>query len=179
MDVSPRDDLYAVLGVRPDASGDAIRRAYRDLARRLHPDVNAGAGDAFKRVSRAYGVLGDTARRSDYDRTRTTLLRPAGPAPVRRAPGPTGDVGHVRPRERPAAGDRPAPERAADEWRALAWVGRWIAAAVVGTVLLIACVAFAVRGGDGTAASPGPSMNTFCQTPDGWVDCRALDPPLP
>ncbi len=60
-------DLYAVLGVAPDASADDLKRAYRRLARQHHPD--AGGDEAvFKEVSRAYEVLGDPERRARYDR---------------------------------------------------------------------------------------------------------------
>jgi curved DNA-binding protein len=67
---SEREDLYAVLGVARDADDDAIRTAYRKLARELHPDVNpddSAAEDRFKRVSEAYSVLSDADKRSAYD----------------------------------------------------------------------------------------------------------------
>jgi len=63
-------DLYSVLGVARDADADEIRKAYRKLARRHHPDVNPGddaAEDAFKAVSEANAVLSDEGRRRDYD----------------------------------------------------------------------------------------------------------------
>ena len=55
-------DLYAVLGVSPGASTAEIRQAYRDLARRLHPDLHPGGEDAFRQVSGAYEVLGSETR---------------------------------------------------------------------------------------------------------------------
>ncbi len=63
-------DYYEVLGVSPDAGADEIRRAYRQLARRYHPDISGDErGGAFLEVSRAYEVLRDADRRRAYDRT--------------------------------------------------------------------------------------------------------------
>lgn len=65
------DDPYAVLGLSRTATDDDIRRAFRRLAKELHPDVNptnAEAVERFKRVSAAYELLGDPARRQAYDR---------------------------------------------------------------------------------------------------------------
>ena len=63
-------DYYAVLGVPRDADQDAIRRAYRKLARRHHPDVNSDsdAEERFKELGEAYEVLSDPEKRERYDR---------------------------------------------------------------------------------------------------------------
>ncbi len=63
-------DHYQVLGVQRDASADAIRKAYRGLAREYHPDVNksADASTRFAEVQEAYDVLSDAEKRKAYDR---------------------------------------------------------------------------------------------------------------
>jgi DnaJ-class molecular chaperone len=64
-------DPYTVLGVKKDASQDAIQKAYRRLAKKLHPDLNPGnkqAEERFKEVTTAYDLLGDPAKRARFDR---------------------------------------------------------------------------------------------------------------
>lgn len=66
-------DYYAILGVHPEATEEEIRKAYRRLALQWHPDRNPGdprAGERFKEISEAYGVLMDPAKRRDYDAAR-------------------------------------------------------------------------------------------------------------
>ena len=67
-----RLDHYTLLGVRNDASLREIRRAYRRLARRHHPDLNprADAPERFAELAQAYSVLTDPVRRAHYDRAR-------------------------------------------------------------------------------------------------------------
>ncbi len=66
-------DFYAILGVSEDASAQDVKKAYRKLAQQLHPDANPGdrtAEERFKEVGRAYSVLSDPKKRSEYDEAR-------------------------------------------------------------------------------------------------------------
>jgi len=90
-------DWYAVLGVSSSATAAEIKKAYRKLARDLHPDKNpdnARAEERFKDVSRAYDLLGDDAKRKEYDETRE-LIRSGGAFPGGMPPG-AGGTGGVR-----------------------------------------------------------------------------------
>lgn len=84
-------DFYATLGVAQDADGAAIKKAYRKLARKLHPDANPGDDEAerrFKEVGEAYSVLSDPEQRQQYDAIRTMSRGGA-----RFAPGGAGGSG--------------------------------------------------------------------------------------
>ena len=79
----PRDP-YELLGVGRDASDQEIKKAFRQLARELHPDVNAHDPDAeekFKDAAEAYEILSDAERRATYDRYGYEGLRSGGYAP--------------------------------------------------------------------------------------------------
>jgi molecular chaperone DnaJ len=70
MPATPQKDYYATLGVSRNAKPEEIRKAYRRLARKHHPDVNPGnksAEEKFKQISEAYDVLGDEKKRKIYD----------------------------------------------------------------------------------------------------------------
>jgi molecular chaperone DnaJ len=72
-------DLYNLLGVPADADDQTIRRAYRKLARELHPDTHPDDPDAserFKEVTAAYDVIGDVAKRAEYDEFRRAVAGP-------------------------------------------------------------------------------------------------------
>jgi DnaJ domain len=83
-------DYYAVLGIEPTADAEQVTRAFRELAKRSHPDVAADAAAAarFSDVTAAYGVLADRETRDAYDqvraeqRTRAAEAAAAAPAPA-------------------------------------------------------------------------------------------------
>jgi len=74
-------DLYKILGVAESADAAAIKKAYRKLAKELHPDVTGSdkkKTERFKEINEAYAVLGDDEKRKEYDRLKHAPVRPDG-----------------------------------------------------------------------------------------------------
>ncbi|MFZ0977312.1 MAG: DnaJ domain-containing protein, partial [Solirubrobacteraceae bacterium] len=93
--MSSTRDYYDVLGVTRDADDATIKKAFRRLARELHPDVNRHDPDAeekFKEAAEAYEVLSDSDRRATYDRYGREGLRSAGNAPNFEGFGSVSDI---------------------------------------------------------------------------------------
>ncbi len=113
----PDNDYYLLLGVPATASAEEIQRAFRRLAKELHPDHNLDrsgwATAAFQAINEAYAVLSDPALRRQYDTLRWPHARPASPA---------GSDGSAPRWDQPYARPRPSPPRStapATPWGAL------------------------------------------------------------
>jgi molecular chaperone DnaJ len=95
MSATTPGDPYEVLGVSRDASEQEVKKAFRRLARELHPDVNAHdpqAEEKFKEAAEAYEILSDPERRATYDRYGHEGLRSGGYAPNFDGFGSIGDL---------------------------------------------------------------------------------------
>lgn len=99
MPTAPKHDYYETLGVPRKAAADDIRKAYRKLARKYHPDLNPGdkaAEERFKNVQEAYDVLSDSKKRQMYDQYGVYSdngFTGAGPGTPPHPGGPTMDFG--------------------------------------------------------------------------------------
>src|SRR6266516_3076803 len=74
-------DYYDILGVKKNASDEELKKAYRNLAKKYHPDKNKGNKEAenkFKEISEAYAVLSDKEKRQQYDRLGREAFSGAG-----------------------------------------------------------------------------------------------------
>ncbi len=94
MPAASNQDYYALLGVARDAKADDIRKSYRKLARKYHPDLNPGdksSEDRFKKVQEAYDILSDAKKRQIYDQYGfyADNIPPGGPG----AGGPSAGAG--------------------------------------------------------------------------------------
>src|SRR5919108_5043966 len=104
--MAERPDYYKTLGVGKNASEEEIKKAYRKLARKYHPDRNDGdkkAEERFKEISQAHDVLSDPEKRKAYDRGTGPFGGFAGGF------GGTGGTGGVHPRTVPRGLRRPLP----------------------------------------------------------------------
>lgn len=157
-----RRDLYSVLGVTPLAGPDEIRRRWREVARRLHPDAG-GEGDAaqFEQVKAAHAILSDPQRRGEYEaRWKATIGRTEEAAALLED-----------------SGRRGVPEEG-NGWRWLRWRRRALAASVLDAALLPRLGTLDAR----LAAEPGQpglanalSLSRQLQTAVARVDAADLD----
>ena len=125
-------DYYKVLGVSKTANADEIKKSYRKLARKYHPDANKGeakAEERFKEISEAYNVLSDPKQRKEYDEARSLFgggfRRPGQPGR-----GWAGRLRRLRPRRPVRRWDHHRRQRQAGAW-ATSWAACSAAAARV------------------------------------------------
>ena len=136
-----KKDYYEILGVSKDATDDEIKKAYRKLALKYHPDRNPddpSAEEKFKELGEAYEVLSDADKRAAYDRFGHAAFEQGGPA----AGGGYAGGGFQDPRifsprcfpewavlricsEAPAAAARKGPPRDPVPICAMIWTSRW------------------------------------------------------
>ncbi len=167
-------DYYAVLGVAKDALPKDVTKAYRKLARQFHPDANpdnASAEERFKEISAAYDVLGDEARRKEYDEVRA--MGPMGGVFGGGGPGGftdgTGDIsdllgglfGRVRNARRPPPG-RPGPRKGADLESELKLSFAGAVRGVETSINLTSDVACSACGGSGAKPGTAPRQCPTC-----------------
>jgi molecular chaperone DnaJ len=155
---SPRDP-YEVLGVAQDADEQEVKKAFRRLARQLHPDVNAHDPQAearFKEAAEAYEILSDPQRRATYDRYGHDGLRSGGYAPNFDAFSSIGDIFNAF--FGGGFGQRSGPEQGGD---VAAAVDIELAEAASGTTVELAYEAIVTcEHCHGNGAEPGTAIET-------------------
>ncbi|BCX79552.1 DnaJ C-terminal domain-containing protein [Campylobacter sp. 19-13652] len=91
------NSLYETLGVSQSASADEIKKAYRRLARKYHPDINkdAGAEEKFKEINAAYEILSDEQKRAQYDRYGDSMFGGQSFSDFTRSAGSSDDLNDI------------------------------------------------------------------------------------
>jgi len=170
-------DYYKVLGVSDGATQKDITRAYRKLAKENHPDAHPGREERFKEISAAYDVLGDEARRKEYDEVRKMGaggFNPFGGGGGGFRVDDLGDLGDIfgglfgRMRGGGAGGTRvrtrgSGPQRGADLEAELHLSFDDAVQGVTTTVNLTSDAACSVCAGTGAEAGTSPSTCPSCQ----------------
>ncbi len=163
------NDYYQVLGVPADASQKDITKAYRKLARELHPDKNPGnttAEERFKAVSAAYQVLGDEATRKEYDEVRR--MGPSGGFSFNASDFGGGDfgdlLGQMFGRGRRPGGGRSgvAPQRGADVTARLTMDFEDAVRGITTTLYLTSDAPCSTCGGNGARPGTSPTVCPAC-----------------
>jgi molecular chaperone DnaJ len=170
-------DYYAVLGVRQGAPEKEIKRAYKNLARKLHPDQNPGndvAEERFKEVSGAYDVLGDAEKRKEYDEVRQMVAAgyapggaggPFGPGDIHFGDGEGGlgdMLGGLFGRGRRPGRQRTGPQRGSDLETELHLGFEEAVRGVTSTVRFTADAACSTCHGSGAAPGTAPEVCPQC-----------------
>ena len=165
-------DYYGVLGVAANADAKDITKAYRKLARELHPDANPdnpAAEERFKDVAAAYDVLGDEVKRAEYDQVRTMAGGPkggfggfdGGGMGGTFDPGDLGDLfGNLF--GGATAGRAPGPRRGDDLEASLTIRFREALEGMTATVSLVSDALCPTCGGSGCAAGTGRTVCVAC-----------------
>jgi molecular chaperone DnaJ len=158
-------DYYKVLGITSSATDKEVTRAYRKLAKALHPDTNPGSEERFKEVSVAYDVLGDAEKRKEYDEVRRLGPAAAGFGPgaggVNFSTGDFGDLGDLF--GGLFGGRRQRAQRGADLETALHLGFRDAVMGATTTVTLPSGEACHTCGGNGAAPGTGFATCERCQ----------------
>jgi molecular chaperone DnaJ len=177
-------DYYKVMGVPKTASDKEVARAYRKLAKQFHPDANPGSEERFKEISAAYEVIGDQAKRKEYDEVRALSEHGFAGNPFAGAGGAQGpgaanfrvdDLGDLlgnifgrgrRSRQAPGAGAAPTgavgPQRGQDIEAELHLSFADAVRGATTTVNVTSDVPCSVCGGSGSAPGTAPTVCSVC-----------------